>query len=110
MTSEHKKQRGYSESSLDCSDISGQVALTTPERAMLPQLSKGTCLVVKLIDEGGLHYAGAFFQGDRVGIVPSAQFPRLVACLKESHAFHAIVDGVDGGVCRVDLGYGACRK
>lgn len=91
-----------------CEDVGGESVLTSPDPAVLKKLKPGDCLSVELHKEKGVTVAAALYKKEIAGIIPGAQYNRLLSCLTTGHKYHAIVKSIQGGMCTVDLGHGKC--
>lgn len=91
-----------------CEDVGGESVLTSPNPIVLKGLKAGDCLTVELKEVKGVKVAAAKSGKDIAGIIPGAQYIRLLSCLASGYRYRAIVKSVQGGMCTVTLEHGKC--
>ncbi len=84
-----------------CDRLTSETTLTSPDRAVISQLSIGTALDVEVDTSGARPVVRAMYQGQVAGSITSSIIQRLVECIGEGYEYVADVLSVQGGTCRV---------
>lgn len=84
-----------------CERLTSETALTSPDRAVISQLSVGTMLNVEVDNSGARPVVRAAYQGQVAGSITSSIIQRLVECIGDGYQYVAEVLSVQGGTCRV---------
>jgi hypothetical protein len=84
-----------------CERLTSETTLTSPDRAVISQLSIGTQLDVEVDNSGARPVVRAMYQGQVAGSITSSIIQRLVECIGEGYEYVAVVLSVQGGTCRV---------
>jgi hypothetical protein len=84
-----------------CERLTSETTLTSPDRAVISQLTDGTLLSVEVDTSGARPVVRAMYQGQVAGSITSSIIQRLVECIDDGHEYVAEVLSVQGGTCRV---------
>jgi hypothetical protein len=84
-----------------CDRLTSETTLTSPDRAVISQLTNGTLLDVEVDNSGARPVVRAVYQGQIAGSITSSIIQRLVECIEDGYRYVAEVVNVQGGTCRV---------
>lgn len=88
----------------DCTRLSQQTTLNSPNRSVLGQLKKGDVLDVQVNKQGKGVVVEALHEGQVAGTITSSIIQRLAECVEKGHEYVAeVIDHVQGGACRVHV-------
>lgn len=86
----------------DC-NIVRRESLTDPDPKVLKKLEKGTTCDVVLEEQARRARILIEYEGETAGVFYYDGFTRLIACIRKGHSYVAVVLGVKGGWCEVEV-------
>ncbi len=88
----------------DCSSLFIDTVLNSPVSKVIAQLKKGDTLKISLeAQKSGKSLVAKTADGKIAGSLTPAEMAQLIECMDEGFHYVAIVVGIDGGQCRVQI-------
>jgi len=84
-----------------CDRLTSETTLTSPDRDVISQLSKGVLLDVEVDNTGARPVVRAMLNGQIAGSITSSIIQKLVECIEGGYSYVAEVISVQGGTCKV---------
>lgn len=84
-----------------CDRLTSETTLTSPDRAVISQLSKGELLDVAVDSTGARPVVRAIKEGQIAGSITSSIIQKLAECIEGGYSYVAEVISIQGGTCKV---------